>query len=83
MNRLKRMSGMTLALLELVTIGLATAGIFMLLIDGSKAYEAYASQFWPTTRGEIIRSTSVAICASIRPVTPFTPLRSTPPTILR
>ena len=56
MNRINRMSGMTMAVLELVRIGLAMAAVFLFMVDGSKAYEAYTSQFWPTTTGEITRS---------------------------
>jgi len=32
------------------------AGLFMVLVGGSEAYEAYSSQFWPTTSGEIVQS---------------------------
>jgi hypothetical protein len=32
------------------------AGCFMVLVGGTSAYEAYFSQFWPTTTGEIIIS---------------------------
>lgn len=54
MNRNKRMSAMTVAVLELVKISLALAGLFILVDDGSMAYVAYTSQFWPTTSGEVM-----------------------------
>ncbi|MEM7028476.1 MAG: DUF3592 domain-containing protein, partial [Chloroflexota bacterium] len=53
-NRANRMSGTTMALLEIVKIFLALAGVFFLIDDGSKAYEAYTSQYWPTTEGEVV-----------------------------
>lgn len=56
MIRFERMSGMTMAVLELARIGFAMAGLFLLMVGGSKVYEAYTSQFWPTTTGEITRS---------------------------
>lgn len=56
MSRFKRMSGMTMAVLELLKIGLAMAGLFLIMVHGSRAYEAYNSQFWPTTMGEVTRS---------------------------
>ena len=56
MNRFERVSRMARAVLEIVRISLALAGVFVLIDDGSKAYEAYTSQFWPTTTGVITRS---------------------------
>jgi hypothetical protein len=56
MNRRTHLSTTTIALLEIVTVCLAMAGFFMVLTGGSSAYEAYASQFWPATTGEIITS---------------------------
>ena len=56
MNRKIHLSTTTIALLKIVTICLLMAGCFMLLVGGSSAYEAYSSQFWPTTTGEIIIS---------------------------
>ena len=56
MNRSKHMSTTTIALLEIGTVLLAMAGIFMLLTGGTNAYEAYSSQFWPATAGEIVTS---------------------------
>ena len=56
MNRSMHLSTMTIALLEIVTVFLAMAGGFMVLVGGTSAYEAYSSQFWPKTTGEIITS---------------------------
>ena len=56
MNCRKHLSTTTIALLEIVTVCLVLAGCFMVLVGGASAYEAYSSQFWPTTTGEIIRS---------------------------
>lgn len=56
MSRFQRTSGMTMAVLELARIGLGLAGIFLIMVYGSRAYEAYNSQFWPSTMGEITRS---------------------------
>ena len=53
MNRRLHLSTMTIALLEIVTVSVAMAGFFMVLTGGTSAYEAYSSQFWPTTKGEI------------------------------
>ena len=50
------MSATTIALLEIGAVLLAMAGIFMLLTGGTTAYEAYSSQFWPATAGEIVTS---------------------------
>jgi hypothetical protein len=47
---------MAIALLRIVTVCLVMSGCFMVLVDGASAYEAYSSQFWPTTTGEIIQS---------------------------
>ncbi|MEM7134237.1 MAG: DUF3592 domain-containing protein [Chloroflexota bacterium] len=57
MNRFKRMSGTTIAVFEIVRVFLIVAGGFILMTNGSRAYEAYNSQFWPTTTGEINLST--------------------------
>jgi len=56
MNRSIHLSTTTIALLEIVTVCLAMAGFFMVLTGGTSAYEAYSSQFWPATTGEIITS---------------------------
>ena len=56
MNRSIHLSTTTIALLEVITVCLVLAGCFMVLVGGANAYEAYSSQFWPTTTGEIIRS---------------------------
>ena len=56
MNRSIHLSTTTIALLEIATVCLAIAGFFMVLVGGTSAYEAYSSQFWPTTTGEIITS---------------------------
>jgi len=56
MNRRIHLSTTTIALLQVVTVCLVMAGCFMVLVGGASAYEAYSSQFWPTTAGEIITS---------------------------
>lgn len=56
MDRHKHLSGMTRAMLEIAGIGFAITGIFLIAVYGSRAYEAYTSQFWPTTFGVITRS---------------------------
>jgi hypothetical protein len=56
MNRSIHLSTTTIALLEIVTVCLVMAGCFMVLAGGTSAYEAYSSQFWPATTGEIITS---------------------------
>ncbi len=56
MDRHKHLSGMTRAMLEIAGIGFAITGIFLIALYGSRAYEAYTSQFWPTTFGAITRS---------------------------
>lgn len=56
MKFFKEMSSTQKAGLELIRIGLAMIGIFLLINNGGKALEAYSSQSWPTTTGEITRS---------------------------
>lgn len=56
MNRSVHLSATTVALLEIVIVCLVMAGIFMVLTGGTSAYEAYSSQFWPATTGEIVTS---------------------------
>jgi hypothetical protein len=56
MNRRLDLSTTTIALLKIITVCLVMAGSFMVLVGGASAYEAYSSQFWPTTSGEIIQS---------------------------
>ena len=56
MDRFKHMPGMTRAMLEIAGIGFAITGIFLIAVYGSRAYEAYTSQFWSTTFGAITRS---------------------------
>ncbi|MEM7533754.1 MAG: DUF3592 domain-containing protein [Chloroflexota bacterium] len=56
MNRVNRMSSTTVAILEILTILFVMAGVFILIVDGGKAYESYRSESWPTTTGEITRS---------------------------
>jgi hypothetical protein len=56
MNRSIQLSTTTIALLEIVTVCLAMAGLFMVLVGGTSAYESYSSQFWPVTTGEITTS---------------------------
>lgn len=57
MNRFKRISGTTIAVFEIIRTLLIFVGAFILITNGSRAYEAYNSQFWPTTTGEIDLST--------------------------
>ena len=56
MSRFKRMSSTIVAMLEILVILFAMAGVFILIVDGGKAYESYRSESWPTTTGEITRS---------------------------
>jgi hypothetical protein len=56
MNRRLPFSAMTIALVRIGSILMGMAGIFMVLVGGFEAYEAYSSQFWPTTSGEIVQS---------------------------
>lgn len=41
------------AYLEVVVILMLMAGGFMMLVDGFRAYEAYTSQSWPSTKGQV------------------------------
>lgn len=45
-----------IAILEVVANLMLMAGAFLILVGGSRAYEAYTSQFWPVTQGEIVSS---------------------------
>ena len=64
MDRSKQKSAMTMAVVDIIKVLLTAAGLFIIFNDGGKAYEAYNSQFWPTTTGEITTSTIEAYGAS-------------------
>ena len=44
------------AFIEVLFILMLLVGLFISLVGGSSAYEAYSSQSWPTTKGEIVAS---------------------------
>lgn len=52
----KRNATLLTGVIEVIFVLLIMAGLFMVIVDGLQAYEAYSSQFWPITSGEITKS---------------------------